>query len=119
MVSAKLLCCNITCESIPGSSPPFLFFVGARGEPRNEDTQIIAELVYKADNGHPAIALRFFAFYNFSCDQKLCITASVCASLLSLASHTLHRTEEGSGHVATIKLLPQQKLDVTITSQRA
>jgi len=24
------------CKSIPGSSPPFLFFVGARGEPGNE-----------------------------------------------------------------------------------
>ena len=29
-----------------------------------------------------------------------------------LASHTLHR-EEGSGHVATFELLPQQKLAVT------
>ena len=32
--------------------------------------------------------------------------------LASFASHTLHR-EEGTGHVATIELLPQQKLDVT------
>ena len=30
----------------------------------------------------------------------------------SLASHTLHITEEGSGHASTIELLPQQKLDV-------
>ena len=30
----------------------------------------------------------------------------------SLASHTLHR-EDGSGHTATIELLPRQKLDVT------
>ena len=27
---------DITCELIPGSPPPFLFFVGARGEPGNE-----------------------------------------------------------------------------------
>ena len=26
----------ITCESIPGSPPPFRFFVGTRGEPGNE-----------------------------------------------------------------------------------
>ena len=31
MVSAKALCRNITCKSIPGSPPPFLFFIGARG----------------------------------------------------------------------------------------
>ena len=24
------------CESMPGTPPPFLFFVGARGEPGNE-----------------------------------------------------------------------------------
>ena len=30
----------------------------------------------------------------------------------SLTSHSLRR-EEGSGHAATIELLPQQKLDVT------
>ena len=36
MVSAKSLCRDITCESVPGSPPPFLFFVGARGEPGNE-----------------------------------------------------------------------------------
>ena len=33
MVSAKSLCRDITCESVPGSPPPFLFFVGVRGEP--------------------------------------------------------------------------------------
>ena len=36
MVSAKALCCNIMCESIPGSPPPLLSFVGARGEPGTE-----------------------------------------------------------------------------------
>ena len=36
MVSAKSSCRDITCESVPGSPPPFLFFVGARGEPGNE-----------------------------------------------------------------------------------
>ena len=36
MVSAKAACRDITCESIPGSPPPFLFFVEARGEPGNE-----------------------------------------------------------------------------------
>ena len=36
MVSAKTSCCDITCESIPGSPPPFLFFVVARGEPGNK-----------------------------------------------------------------------------------
>ena len=34
-------------------------------------------------------------------------------TLSSLASHTLHRAEEESGHTATIKLSPWQKLDVT------
>ena len=36
MVSAKSSCRDITCESVPGSLPPFIFFVGARGEPGNE-----------------------------------------------------------------------------------
>ena len=36
MVSAKSSCRDITCESVPGSPPPFLFFVQARGEPGNE-----------------------------------------------------------------------------------
>ena len=36
MVSAKSSCRNITCELVPGSPPPFLFFVRARGEPGNE-----------------------------------------------------------------------------------
>ena len=31
----------------------------------------------------------------------------------SLASHTLRRREEGSGHAATIELSPRQKLVVT------
>ena len=30
------LCHDITCELVPGSPPPFLFFVGAKGEPGNE-----------------------------------------------------------------------------------
>ena len=36
MVSAKSSCRDIMCESVPGSPPPFLFSVGARGEPGNE-----------------------------------------------------------------------------------
>ena len=36
MVSAKSLCRDITCELVPGSPPPFLFFIGGRGEPGNE-----------------------------------------------------------------------------------
>ena len=36
MVSAKSSCRDITCESVPGSPPQFLFFVGARGDPGNE-----------------------------------------------------------------------------------
>ena len=36
MVSAKSSCRDITCESVPGSLPLFIFFVGARGEPGNE-----------------------------------------------------------------------------------
>ena len=31
IVSAKSSCCDITCESVPGSPPPFLFLLG-RGE---------------------------------------------------------------------------------------
>ena len=58
MVSAKFLCCDITCKSIPGSPPLFLFFVGVRGEPRNEDTQIVAV------NGHPAIDLTQYLLLN-------------------------------------------------------
>ena len=58
MVSTKLLCCNITCESIPGSPPPFLFFVGVRGEPRNDYTQIVAV------NGHPAIDFTQYLLLN-------------------------------------------------------
>ena len=47
MVSAKSSCRDITCESVPGSLPPFLFFVGARGEPGNEamDTQAPWEML--------------------------------------------------------------------------
>ena len=41
MVSAKSSCRDITCESVPGSLPPFIFFVGARGEPGNE-----AKIIY-------------------------------------------------------------------------
>ena len=36
MVGAKALCHDITCESVPDSPPPFLFFVKVRGEPGNE-----------------------------------------------------------------------------------
>ena len=39
--AVTLLCRDIKCESIPGSPPPFLFFVGARGEPRNEASRSI------------------------------------------------------------------------------
>ena len=40
------------------------------------------------------------------------MTASISKPQPSLASHILHR-EEGTGHVATVELLPRQKLDVT------
>ena len=33
IVSAKASHCDFTCKSIPGFPPPFLFYVGARGEP--------------------------------------------------------------------------------------
>ena len=36
MISAKSSCHTITCESIPGSPPPFLFFSGVRGGSGNE-----------------------------------------------------------------------------------
>ena len=36
MDSAKLSYRDITCKLVPGFPPPFLFFVGARGEPGNE-----------------------------------------------------------------------------------
>ena len=36
IISVKVSCRNITCESIPGCPPPFLFFVGAKGEPGNK-----------------------------------------------------------------------------------
>ena len=42
MVSAKSLCRNIMCESVPGSPPLFIFVVGARGEPGNEATWLLA-----------------------------------------------------------------------------
>ena len=33
IIAVMSTCRDITCESIPGSPPPFLFFFGARGEP--------------------------------------------------------------------------------------
>ena len=36
IIAVTSSCRDITCESIPGSPPPFLFLVGARGEPGNE-----------------------------------------------------------------------------------
>ena len=33
IIAVMSSCRDITCESIPGSPPPFLFFVGVRGEP--------------------------------------------------------------------------------------
>ena len=36
-------CCNITCELVPGSPPPFLFIVRARGEPGNEAKVLYSE----------------------------------------------------------------------------
>ena len=36
IIAVTSSCRDIMCESIPGSPPPFLFFVGARGEPGNE-----------------------------------------------------------------------------------
>ena len=39
IIAVMSSCRDIMCESIPGSLPPFLFFVGARGEPGNEATQ--------------------------------------------------------------------------------
>ena len=38
MVSAKVSCRGIMCESIPGSPPPFLLSIGVRGEPGNKAT---------------------------------------------------------------------------------
>ena len=56
MVSAKSSCRDITCESVPGSPPPFLFFVGARGEPGNEanvDLNHISEDILVLDKTCP------------------------------------------------------------------
>ena len=36
IIAVTSLCSNITCESVPVSPPPFLFFIGVRGEPGNE-----------------------------------------------------------------------------------
>ena len=36
IIAVTSMCRDITCESVPGSPLPFLFFVGARGEPGNE-----------------------------------------------------------------------------------
>ena len=36
MVSVKSSCCDITCKSVPGSPPSFLFFIKVSGEPGNE-----------------------------------------------------------------------------------
>ena len=38
IVAVTSSCCDITCETVPSSPPPFLFFVGAKGEPGNEVT---------------------------------------------------------------------------------
>ena len=36
IIAVTSLCCNITCELVPGSPPPFPFFFEARGEPGNK-----------------------------------------------------------------------------------
>ena len=36
IIAVMLSCCDITCKLVPGSIPPVLFFIGARGEPGNE-----------------------------------------------------------------------------------
>ena len=38
--SAKAPCHDITCDSVPGSPLPFLFFDGVRGEPGNEPSNL-------------------------------------------------------------------------------
>ena len=44
MVSAKASCCDITCESIPDSPPPFLFhvyFSSGRGESLGTEAKLM------------------------------------------------------------------------------
>ena len=50
IVSAKSSCCDITCKSVPGSPPPFLFFVGARGEPGNEAKFDLLSMLFQYGN---------------------------------------------------------------------
>ena len=55
IVSAKSSCRNITCESVPGSPPLFFFFVGARGEPGNEATVSLFQLIMINISAHAII----------------------------------------------------------------
>ena len=51
MVSAKVLCRDIMCESVPGSPLPFLFFVEVRGEPGKEASyNLVKNLLQPADS---------------------------------------------------------------------
>ena len=49
IIAMTSTCRGITCESVPGSLPPFIFFVGARGEPGNKaSTGQIAKFLQQA-----------------------------------------------------------------------
>ena len=50
-VSANVSCRDIMCKPMPGSPPPFLFFVGAMGEPGNEANKTLFASVGKTREG--------------------------------------------------------------------
>ena len=72
-----------------------------------------ARLVCESRMGCLRIFCKIFVWSFARTFQFDVLTTIVCQVGSSLASHTLRRREEGSGHAATIELSPRQKLVVT------
>ena len=71
MVSANVLC-DITCKSMPGSPPPFLFFVGAMGEPGKEANKTLFTSVGKTRERESNKDIHDFAqCIHSGCDSSL------------------------------------------------
>ena len=77
MVSSKASCHDITCESIPGSPLPFLFFVGARGEPGNEANFAASPLNTNASGNFPSYMVFGVAILLDNCDSH-CDFCQLC-----------------------------------------
>ena len=71
MVSAKVSCRDIMCKPMPGSPPPFLFFVGARGEPGNESNKTLFASVGKKRERGSALIKIFMTLIHRGCESSL------------------------------------------------